>query len=89
MRTLVRYVPSDFSEVVGEGSIAAGTPHQIEDVVALADACSVFDEVTSQDAFPQWSLVSIAPSTSTAVDLRFAGQHFPRLIIRGGYDRSV
>jgi hypothetical protein len=84
---------SDSSEVVGEGSVTDRyTPHQTEDVVALVDACeSVFDEASQvKTHFRNGHYVSIAPSDDYRRSIYGSNDNiFPRLIIRGGYDRSA
>jgi len=84
---------SDSSEVVGEGSVTDRyTPHQTEDVVALVDACeSVFDEASQvKTHFRNGHYVSIAPSDDYRRSIYGSRDNiFPRLIIRGGYDRSA
>ena len=84
---------SDSGDVVGEGSVTDRyTPHQTEDVVALVDACeSVFDEASQvKTHFRNGHYVSVAPSDEYRRSIYGSRDNiFPRLIIRGGYDRSA
>ena len=84
---------SDSNEVVGEGSVTSRyEPHQTEDVVALVDACeSVFDEASQvKTHFRNGHYVSVAPSDDYRRSIYGTRDNiFPRLIIRGGYDRSA
>jgi hypothetical protein len=84
---------SDSNEVVGEGSVTSRyEPHQTEDVVALVDACeSVFDEASQvKTHFRNGHYVSVAPSDDYRRSIYGSRDNiFPRLIIRGGYDRSA
>jgi len=84
---------SDSGNVVGEGSVTDRyVPHQTEDVVALVDACeSVFDEAaTVKTHFRNGHYVTIAPADSYRRSIYGTNDNiFPRLIIRGGYDRSA
>ncbi len=81
------------AEVVGEGSVTDRyTPHQTEDVIALVDACeSVFDEASQvKTHFRNGHYVSVAPSDDYRRSIYGSRDNiFPRLIIRGGYDRSA
>jgi hypothetical protein len=84
---------SDGAGVVGEGSVTDRyVPHQTEDVIALVDACeNVFDEASQvKTHFRNGHYVSIAPSDEYRRSI-YGGRDniFPRLIIRGGYDRSA
>lgn len=84
---------SDTGDVVGEGSVTDRyTPHQTEDVIALVDACeSVFDEASQvKTHFRNGHFVSVAPSDDYRRSIYGSRDNiFPRLIIRGGYDRSA
>jgi hypothetical protein len=84
---------SDSGDVVGEGSVTDRyTPHQTEDVIALVDACeSVFDEASQvKTHFRNGHYVSVAPSDDYRRSIYGSRDNiFPRLIIRGGYDRSA
>jgi hypothetical protein len=84
---------SDGEGVVGEGSVTDRyVPHQTEDVIALVDACeSVFDEASQvKTHFRNGHYVSIAPSDDYRRSIYGSRDNvFPRLIIRGGYDRSA
>jgi len=84
---------SDNSSVVGEGSVTDRyVPHQTEDVIALVDACeSVFDEASQvKTHFRNGHYVSVAPSDDYRRSIFGSRDNiFPRLIIRGGYDRSA
>lgn len=84
---------SDNGEVVGEGSVTGRyVPHQTEDVVALVDACeSVFDEASQvKTHFRNGHYVTVAPSDEYRRSIYGSADNiFPRLIIRGGYDRSA
>lgn len=84
---------SDNSEVIGEGSVTSRyVPHQTEDVIALVDACeSVFDEsVQVKTHFRDGHYVTLAPSNEYRRSIYGTNDNiFPRLVIRGGYDRSA
>jgi hypothetical protein len=84
---------SDTGSVVGEGSVTDRyMPHQTEDVIALVDACeSVFDEASQvKTHFRNGHYVSVAPSDDYRRSIYGSADNiFPRLIIRGGYDRSA
>jgi len=84
---------SDGAGVVGEGSVTDRyVPHQTEDVIALVDACeSVFDEASQvKTHFRNGHYVSVAPSDDYRRSIFGSRDNiFPRLIIRGGYDRSA
>ena len=84
---------SDSGEVVGEGSVTSRyVAHQTEDVIALVDACeSVFDEAASvKTHFRNGHYVTVAPSDDYRKSIFGSADNiFPRLIIRGGYDRSA
>lgn len=84
---------SDGAGVVGEGSVTSRyVPHQTEDVIALVDACeSVFDESSQvKTHFRNGHYVSVAPSDDYRRSVFGSRDNvFPRLIIRGGYDRSA
>ena len=84
---------SDSGGVVGEGSVTERyVPHQTEDVIALVDACeSVFDEASEvKTHFRNGHYVSVAPSDDYRRSIFGSRDNiFPRLIIRGGYDRSA
>ena len=84
---------SDSGDVVGEGSVTDRyVPHQTEDVVALVDACeSVFDEASQvKTHFRNGHYVTVAPSDEYRRSIYGSRDNiFPRLIIRGGYDRSA
>lgn len=84
---------SDSGDVVGEGSVTDRyVPHQTEDVVALVDACeSVFDEASQvKTHFRNGHYVTVAPSDEYRRSIYGTADNiFPRLIIRGGYDRSA
>lgn len=84
---------SDGAGVVGEGSVTDRyVPHQTEDVIALVDACeSVFDESSQvKTHFRNGHYVSVAPSDDYRRSIYGSRDNvFPRLIIRGGYDRSA
>ena len=84
---------SDSGAVVGEGSVTDRyVPHQTEDVIALVDACeSVFDESSQvKTHFRNGHYVSVAPSDDYRRSVFGSRDNiFPRLIIRGGYDRSA
>jgi len=84
---------SDGAGVVGEGSVTDRyVPHQTEDVIALVDACeSVFDEASQvKTHFRNGHYVTVAPSKEYRRSIYGTADNiFPRLIIRGGYDRSA
>jgi len=84
---------SDNSQVVGEGSVTSRyVPHQTDDVVALVEACeNVFDDAVSvKTHFRNGHYVSIAPSNEYRKSIYGSKDNiFPRLIIRGGYDRRA
>lgn len=84
---------SDTGDVVGEGSVTDRyVPHQTDDVIALVDACeSVFDEASEvKTHFRNGHYVTIAPSRDYRRSIYGTADNiFPRLIIRGGYDRSA
>lgn len=84
---------SDTGGVVGEGSVTDRyVPHQTDDVIALVDACeSVFDEASQvKTHFRNGHYVTVAPSKEYRRSIYGTADNiFPRLIIRGGYDRSA
>ena len=84
---------SDNGEVVGDGSVTNRyLPHQTDDVVALVEACeSVFDKSSGVSTyFRDGHYVTVAPSKEYRRQIFGTNDNvFPRLIIRGGYDRSA
>ena len=84
---------SDNNQVVGEGSVTSRyEPHQTEDVIALVEACeSVFDSASQvKTHFRNGHYVTVAPSDEYRRSIYGSADNiFPRLIIRGGYDRSA
>lgn len=84
---------SDTSKIVGEGSVTSRyVPHQTDDVIALVDACeSVFDTAAQvKTHFRNGHYVTIAPSNEYRQSIYGTADNiFPRLIIRGGYDRAA
>lgn len=84
---------SDNYEVVGQGSVTSRyTPHQTDDVIALVEAAeSVFDEsVSVRTHFNDGHYVSLEPSRDYRKSIFGTSDNiFPRLIIRGSYDREA
>lgn len=84
---------SDTSEVVGQGSVTSRyLPHQTDDVIALVEAAeSVFDEsVSVRTHFNDGHYVSLEPSRDYRRSIYGTADNiFPRLIIRGSYDREA
>jgi hypothetical protein len=85
---------SDTQEFVGDANDAKGkgyVPHQTDDVVALVEACeNVFDECEATAHFRKGHYVSLAPTHDYRRSIfGTADNVFPRLIIRGGFDRRA
>lgn len=84
---------SDNSKVVGEGSVTDRyVPHQTDDVIALVEACeNVFGEShQTKTHFRNGHYVSIAPSDDYRRSVAGSSEGlWPRLLIRGGYDRKA
>lgn len=84
---------SDTGQPIGEGSVTKRyEPHQTEDVVALVEACeSVFEKSANvKTHFRNGHYVTVSPSNEFRRSIYGTNDNiFPRLIIRGGYDKSA
>jgi DNA-binding transcriptional regulator GbsR (MarR family) len=84
---------SDNGEVVGEGSVTSRyVPHQTDDVIALVEAAeSVFDEsVSVRTHFRDGHFVTLEPSRDYRKAIFGTSDNiFPRLFIRGCFDRKA
>lgn len=79
---------SDTFDCIGKAVTKRYTPHTVEDMIALGEACenAFDDDVQVEAAFVDGHYVTIAPSKDYRRSIfGTADNVFPRVIIRGGY----